>query len=113
MTHANTLIASAAVIALTLGITSRADTPTETETPLPLGSMIIAAGDDAATAGQSEDTGQSEDNAEDSAKMGEEEGTHEGANLGATPENDTDKIDQPARRNPTTGASAADQTGAH
>ncbi len=45
--------------------------------------------------------------------MGEEEGTHEGANLGATPENDTDKIDQPARRNPTTGASAADQTGAH
>jgi hypothetical protein len=107
MTQANTLIASAAVIALTLGITSRADTPTETETPLPLGSMIIAAGDDAAPAAKTED------NAEDSAKMGEEEGTHEGANLGATPENDTDKIDQPARRNPTTGASAADQTGAH
>ena len=40
--------------------------------------------------------------AEESAKMGKEEGTHEGANLGATPENDMQKIDQPERRNPTT-----------
>jgi len=39
---------------------------------------------------------------EQSAKMGKEEGTHEGANLGATPESDTQKIDQPARKNPTT-----------
>ena len=39
--------------------------------------------------------------AEESAKMGKEEGTHEGANLGATPENDTKKTDQPER--PTTG----------
>ena len=45
---------------------------------------------------------QSSECAEDSAKMGKEEGTHEGANLGATPENDTQKIEQPDRRNPTT-----------
>ena len=35
--------------------------------------------------------------------MGKEEGTHTGANQGAKPENDTDKVDQPDRRNPTTG----------
>ena len=35
-------------------------------------------------------------------EMGKEEGTHEGADLGATPENDTQKIEQPDRRNPTT-----------
>jgi hypothetical protein len=39
----------------------------------------------------------------DSAKMGKEEGTHTGANQGAKPENDTDKVEQPERRNPTTG----------
>ena len=39
--------------------------------------------------------------AEESAKMGKGEGTHEGAQ--ATPEHDTKKIDQPERRNPTTG----------
>src|SRR6476620_7253281 len=36
---------------------------------------------------------------EESAKMGKEEGTHTGTSQGATPENDTQKIDQPARRN--------------
>jgi hypothetical protein len=41
--------------------------------------------------------------AEESAKMGKEEGTHQGSDLGATPETDTKKIDQPERRNPTTG----------
>jgi hypothetical protein len=44
-----------------------------------------------------------DDNADDegSAKMGEGEGTHSGDEA-VTPENDTQKIDQPARRNPTT-----------
>ncbi len=45
-----------------------------------------------------------EESTEDSAKMGEEEGTHTGSAMGATGENDTDKIDQPERGNPTTGA---------
>jgi Cysteine rich repeat len=40
-----------------------------------------------------------EKNAEDSAKMGKEEGTHSEPGHGAPPESDTSKIDQPARRN--------------
>ena len=38
-------------------------------------------------------------NPEDSAKMGKEEGTHTEPDHGATQENDTSKVDQPARRN--------------
>jgi hypothetical protein len=38
-------------------------------------------------------------NAEESAKMGKEEGTHTEPGHGGTPESDTNKIDQPARRN--------------
>jgi hypothetical protein len=37
--------------------------------------------------------------AEESAKMGKEEGTHEGH--ASTPENDTQKVEQPPRNNPT------------
>jgi hypothetical protein len=36
--------------------------------------------------------------AEESAKMGKEEGTHEGANLGAAPDQDTQKVEQPERQ---------------
>ena len=97
MTRSATWLASATVIALTLGVTSRADVPGEKELPLPHGSIILAADDSAPAAGQTEE------NAEDSAKMGKESATHEGTNLGATPESDTNKIDQPAERNPTTG----------
>jgi hypothetical protein len=46
---------------------------------------------------------QSNECAEESAKMGKDEGTHEGAHHGTIPENDTQKIDQPERKNPTTG----------
>jgi Cysteine rich repeat len=42
-------------------------------------------------------------NAEESAKMGKEEGTHTEPGHSAQPESDTSKIDQPERRNPTTG----------
>ena len=41
-------------------------------------------------------------NAEGSAKMGKEEGTHAEPGHGVMQEDDTSKIDQPARRNPTT-----------
>lgn len=101
MTRSGTWFASAAMIALTVGVTSRADIPTQRESPLPPESIIVAADDSAPAAGQTEE------NAADSAKMGKEEGTHQGAQLGATPENDTDKIDQPERRNPTTGDDGA------
>ena len=40
--------------------------------------------------------------AEGSAKMGKDEGTHNEQGHGSQPENDTSKIEQPDRRNPTT-----------
>jgi hypothetical protein len=100
MTQTNTVLASVAVIALTLGISGQKLAPVETEQPLSTGDIVIVTNESAPQAAESEE------NAEDSAKMGEEEGTHEGDNLGATPENDTAKIDQPGRRNPTTGNSS-------
>jgi len=45
-----------------------------------------------------------EKNAEGSAKMGKEEGTHDDPSHGTPPESDTSKIDQPERRNPTTSS---------
>ena len=101
MTKTSTLIASAAVIALTLGVTSRADVPTEKELILPPGAIIVAA-----------DEAQPE-NTQGSAKMGEEAGTQQGTDIGVVTENDTKKVDQPDRRNPTTGATASDQNAAH
>jgi hypothetical protein len=100
MTRSGTWLASAAVIALTIGVTSRADLPTERDLPLPPDSLIVAAEDSAAA------TGQTEESAEDSAKMGKEEGTQEGAELGDAPKTDTDKIDQPAREDKTAGETA-------
>jgi hypothetical protein len=44
-----------------------------------------------------------------SAKMGEEPGTHTGDDQGATPENDTQKVDQPPRRNETHAAFVSDR----
>jgi hypothetical protein len=105
MTRSGTWLASAAVIALTVGVTSRADLPTKHELPLPQGSIIIAAEDTAAGVGQKDET------AEDLAKMGTEEGTHQGAHLGETPESDTSKVDQPARRNPTSDNTSGDYNG--
>ena len=106
MTKTSTLIASAAVIALTLGVTSRADVPTKKELILPPGAIIVAADQDQPATDQGE-------NSQGSAKMGEESGTQEGADIGGTSESDTKKVDQPDRRNPPTGATASDQNPAH
>jgi hypothetical protein len=102
MTQGRTFMASAAVIALTFGIGGQTPTPVPPEQPLSTGDIVIVTNDAAPQAGQTEDS------ADQSAKMGQEPGTHEGDNLGATPENDTAKIDQPARRNPTTGNSSGE-----
>ena len=60
-------------------------------------------------AGETEMGGANTDeNAQDSAKMGKDEGTHSGPNQGATPESDTKKVDQPERRDPTTGGDSDD-----
>ncbi|MFO7477355.1 MAG: hypothetical protein R6X03_03225 [Methyloceanibacter sp.] len=103
MTRSGHWLASAAVIALTLGVTSRADIPAERDFPLPPDAIILAAEDSAAGAGQTEDT------AEDSAKMGKEERTHEGAQLDETPETESDKIDQPKDQGRTAGDASGDK----
>ena len=104
MTQGRTSIASAAVIALTFGIGGQTLTPVQKEKPLSTGDILIVTNDTAPQAGQTEDR------ADESAKMGKEEGTQEGEGLGATPENDTAKIDQPARQNPPSGT-AGDYNG--
>jgi hypothetical protein len=79
MTQANALVASAAVIALTLGVTGKTTAPRD-EPPLSTSDIVIAAEDSGPTMGQSEDS------AEESAKMGKEEGTQSGENEGDVPE---------------------------
>jgi hypothetical protein len=68
---------------------------------------IVVAADDNATddnaTGDDSAAGDDDSDSAGSAKMGTDEGTHVGEDQGSNPENDTDKIDQPARRNPTTG----------
>ena len=104
MTLARTYIVSAAVIALTFGIGDQTLTPVPNEEPLSNGDIVIVTNDTASQAGQTEDS------ADQSAKMGKEEGTNEGENLGATP-SDTAKIDQPARGNPTSDNSSGNTGG--
>ena len=79
--------------------------------------IVVAADDNATDDNAADDNATEDDNAtgddnaagnddsepDGSAKMGTDEGTHVGEDQGSNPENDTDKIDQPARRNPTTG----------
>jgi hypothetical protein len=90
------LALTAIAAALTLGTMGVRETPKEPAEPLATSDILLAQADSATDA----DT---KSNAEESAKMGKEEGTHSGENQGVTPESDTSKIDQPARANPTTG----------
>ena len=106
MTKTSTLIATAAVIALTLGVTSRADVPHQEGIDLAARRHHRCRRRGSARRRQNANT-------HGSAKMGEEAGTQEGTDIGAVPENDTKKVDQPDRRNPTTGATASDQNAAH
>ena len=81
----------------------------------PIAKNIVVAADDNATGDDSaedDDSAAGDDDSDSagSAKMGTDEGTHVGEDQGANPENDTDKIDQPARRNPTTGDAADEQS---
>ena len=81
----------------------------------PIAKNIFVAADDNTTGDDSaadDDSAAGDDDSDSagSAKMGTDEGTHVGEDQGANPENDTDKIDQPARRNPTTGDAADEQS---
>jgi hypothetical protein len=87
-----TLVAAVAALVIMTGGPSRADCASQSEA-----NLVTAQNATEGVPGTEEST-------KDSAKMGEEEGTHTGSTMGATGEDDTDKIDQPARTNPTTGA---------
>jgi hypothetical protein len=100
MTHARRFLASAAVIALTLGITGQTMAPVETEEPLSTNDILVVTNDAGSSPGQT--------NAQESAKMGQENGTQQGDDLGAVPQSDTAKIDQPPSRNPTTGENSSE-----
>ena len=58
-----------------------------------------------------EDAAPDDESGTGSAQMGEGEGTQTG-DQGATKENDTQKVDQPPRRNPTTGTGDYQEEGA-
>ena len=88
MTNRPTMMLSLAVGALALGVAGQAP-QTTTKDP---GGITLAADESPTTAGS-----------QASAKMGKEEGTHTGPGQGVTPEEDTSKIVQPPRKNPTTG----------
>ena len=83
MTQANTLVASAAVIALTLGIGGQTPTPVQQEQPLSTDDILIVTNDAAPQAGQTDES------AEESAKMGNQEGTQSGENQGDVPKSKT------------------------
>ena len=104
MTQANTLVASAAVIALTLGIGGQTPTPVQQEQPLSTGDGAIpeppsgrSRADDhpprlrarAAIRGGASIGGGAV--AEESANMGKQEGTQSGENQGDVPKSKTDE----------------------
>jgi predicted NUDIX family NTP pyrophosphohydrolase len=93
MNHVKILMVSVGAAALSLGFSLQPHPAPFWET------NIVIAGEESVPKGnvQSDEDSSSAK----SAKMGKEEGTQTGgANLGTPSENDTQKIDQPARQNP-------------
>ena len=101
MRQANAALTVATVAALAVGVTTGGGTHQSDRAP-PSKSDILIVQNDAQNAPGTEAS------TDESAKTGKEEGTHTGSTMGATKENDTDKVDQPERSNPTTGAGDAD-----
>jgi len=97
------LMLAAALGALVLGIMGLV--PARAEAATLFDKHILLAANDAPPADADTGAGGSQD----SAKMGEGPGTHTGDDQGATPENDTQKVDQPPRRNETTTDPSGDQ----
>jgi hypothetical protein len=104
MTQVKVLLAGL-IAGVALGVLSHG-TAAAAQVPSLANGKIVIAGDEAQPTTENISAEDPESSSEDSAKMGKEQGTHTGPNQGATPENDTQKADQPARRNPTTGGDA-------
>jgi hypothetical protein len=93
MNQAKFLLVSAGAAALSLGFSLQSHPAPFWET------NIVIAGVPKGNVQSDEDSSGAK-----SAKMGKDEGTQTGgANQGTPSENDTQKIDQPPRQNPTTG----------
>ena len=96
MNQAKFLIMSAGAAALSLGVSLQSHPAPFWET------NIVIAGEENVPKGNVKSDEDS--SGAKSAKMGKDEGTQTtGANQGTPPEDDTQKIDQPPRQNPTTG----------
>jgi hypothetical protein len=89
MTHLRILLVSVAAIALTFGLQFPDPEFIGEPSPLPNDGVVVLA----ATDGQSaQPQAQTEESADESAKMGKESGTHTGNQ--PVPESDTKKVDQ-------------------
>jgi hypothetical protein len=96
MDHPKTLLMSAGAAALSLGLSLQPHPAPFWET-----NIVIAAED---TSPQANVPNDEDSSGPKSAKMGKDGGTQTGgANQGTQPENDTQKVEQPPRQNPTTG----------
>ena len=96
MNQAKTLLMSAGATALSLGFSLQPHPAPFWETNIVIATEEISPQGDVQT--------QEDSSAAKSAKMGKDEGTQTGGpNQGTPPQNDTQKIDQPPRQNPTTG----------
>jgi hypothetical protein len=98
MTHLKAWLSSAAVAGLVFGLNLPDPNLAGGRAPLPQDITVVAADE---TQGTEQRQVQSDENADESAKMGKESGTHSG-DEGTARENDTKKINQPLRQNPTT-----------
>jgi hypothetical protein len=99
MTPPRTGILPVTVAALIFGNFSADLALTGDSSPLPNDLIRLIAGETQVTQGSDV---QSQENAEESAKMGKDAGTHTG-DKAAMQENDTNKVDQPPSQNKTTG----------
>ena len=98
MTHPRAWLASAAVAALVFGLDFPDPNLVGGRAPPPQDFTLLAANE---TRGTDQRHVQSEQNADESAKMGEKSATHTGDEC-VSPEKDTERLDQPPRQNPTT-----------
>ena len=97
MTPLTKCMLSAAVVSLTFGLAWPDPQLAGGRAPFPQDYVVLAADENI-----HQDQAQSQENASESAKMGEDSGTQTGDEA-VTPESETKKVDQPPRQNPTTG----------
>jgi hypothetical protein len=98
MTTARMLPTNVAAATLALGFSLQPH-----PTPFWESNIVIAADETAPSGDVQTNKAVSGPDEQKSAKMGKDEGAQTGANQGTPPESDTQKVDQPPRKNPTTG----------